>query len=426
MKRRPAVAASVLAFSLTACAAQESGSDPADTWVGTITSEGNVTTVVNESGSVWGGNARLVEDLSIGVETGDEAYMFGRITGIYATDDEIFVVDEQVPVVRVFDMEGRHVRDLGAAGQGPGEFERPRFVTGAPDGRIFVIDGRGRRINIYGPGPDDIDTWELGMGQCCLHAPALAPDGKLWIEGGIVNEQERRYDDAMRAHGPDGPAEEQFAVPAYEYERWTLRYNGRDIETVPYAPQVQWVIHSDGKMIAGVSDQYRFEILDPDGARTVVDKRWDPVEVTEQERTYAQRVTREQYSRNEAGGDASLVWDDRIPATKPAFERFLPSHSGETWVVREGPSTPIEGCDPDERYEIPQLRTTRLRPCFQRSLIIDAFGADGRYLGEIEGPSPHPTYSFIRANTVLAPGQDAQGTVVVRRYRLVLPGEQGR
>jgi hypothetical protein len=32
-----------------------------DTWAGTISTQGNVTTVVNESGSVWGGVATIVE-----------------------------------------------------------------------------------------------------------------------------------------------------------------------------------------------------------------------------------------------------------------------------------------------------------------------------------------------------------------------------
>ena len=54
-------------LSLAACATQE---DANGAWVGTTTTEGNVTTVVNESGSVWGGTATLVEEASIGVESG--------------------------------------------------------------------------------------------------------------------------------------------------------------------------------------------------------------------------------------------------------------------------------------------------------------------------------------------------------------------
>jgi len=53
MEIRLAVAAFVVGLSLTACAPE----GDAGTWVGTIATEGNITTVVNESGSVWGGTA---------------------------------------------------------------------------------------------------------------------------------------------------------------------------------------------------------------------------------------------------------------------------------------------------------------------------------------------------------------------------------
>jgi hypothetical protein len=57
---------------LAGCAgrSEETGAD--GTWAGTITTEGDVTTVVNESGSVWGGTATLVEEASIGVDAGDD------------------------------------------------------------------------------------------------------------------------------------------------------------------------------------------------------------------------------------------------------------------------------------------------------------------------------------------------------------------
>jgi hypothetical protein len=90
----------VSTISTAACSAGSSTADDAGTWVGTITTEGNVTTVVNESGSVWGGDAELVEEASIGVELGDDAYMLGYVSSLLVTDDRIFVGDMQVPVVR--------------------------------------------------------------------------------------------------------------------------------------------------------------------------------------------------------------------------------------------------------------------------------------------------------------------------------------
>ena len=64
MRRGILVTALILAV---ACSPESPDSSGDGTWVGTITTEGNVTTVVNESGSVWGGTATLVEEASIGV-----------------------------------------------------------------------------------------------------------------------------------------------------------------------------------------------------------------------------------------------------------------------------------------------------------------------------------------------------------------------
>ena len=101
-------------------AVEPAGTD--GTWVGTITTEGNVTTVVNESGSVWGGTATLVEEASIGVTAGEQPYMLADIASIVASEERIFLLETNPPVVRVYDMDGRHVRDIGSEGQGPGEF----------------------------------------------------------------------------------------------------------------------------------------------------------------------------------------------------------------------------------------------------------------------------------------------------------------
>ena len=133
MHLRPIVVVSVAVLSLTACASQEDAANAEGTWVGTITTEGNVTTVVNESGSVWGGTARLVEEASIGVESGADEYMFGRISSLTADDERIYVLEQSPPVVRVYDLDGTHVMNIGTRGQGPGEFGFPASIVLMPD-----------------------------------------------------------------------------------------------------------------------------------------------------------------------------------------------------------------------------------------------------------------------------------------------------
>jgi len=123
MNLRSIVVASAVALAVVACGPPESAPDADGTWIGTITTEGDVTTVVNESGSVWGGPASLVEEASIGVESGPDEYLFGQIGGVWADEDRIYIADYQVPAVRVYDTSGRYLFDIGSRGQGPGEYE---------------------------------------------------------------------------------------------------------------------------------------------------------------------------------------------------------------------------------------------------------------------------------------------------------------
>ncbi len=132
----------VVALATFACGPQQAATATDGTWVGTITTEGNVTTVVNESGSVWGGTATLVEEASIGVEVGEDPYMFGGISGIWATDERIYVVDSGIPAVRVYDHDGTFVRTLGGEGQGPDEYVAPEVLAADQAGRVLVLDYR--------------------------------------------------------------------------------------------------------------------------------------------------------------------------------------------------------------------------------------------------------------------------------------------
>jgi hypothetical protein len=97
----------------------------------------------------------------------------------------------------------------------------------------------------------------------------------------------------------------------------------------------------------------------------------------------------------------------------------VPAVSGEVWVLRPGPGSQDTDCPAD----IP----TRDPPetCWKDERIVDAFAADGRFLGSVALPDhlrlePRP---FIRADTVVGVVQDDAGTIMVKRYRVVVPGE---
>ena len=336
-----------LALFLTAgCGASNSSPASDGTWVGTISTEGNVTTVVNESGSVWGGTATLVEEASIGVDAGADEYMLGEVSGIAATPDNIFVIDRQIPAVRVYDAHGVYQRDIGGPGQGPGEFQRPASIAIGTNGQIFLRDDGARRIWVYSQDGDYLHAYPMTGGINTSRPMAL-----------LVND-------------------------------------------VPYTT-VFVGLRTDAGSLLEVERSAALVAVDPDEAA------WH--------RANATAIMRDIIP--------GWIWNGpEVADTKPLFHEFIPSATGEIWVRRPGRGTPLPGCNQAAESSAEFSGD----PCWAEQNLVDVFGNDGRYLGAVDAPaemqfSPRPV---IAGYNVVARTEDEAGTIMVKRYRLVLPGER--
>ncbi len=65
--------------------------------------------VVRSTGApAWGGALRLVEEVRIGTLDGADEYILGSVGSVaVGRDGVIFVADEQVPVIRMYDARGK-------------------------------------------------------------------------------------------------------------------------------------------------------------------------------------------------------------------------------------------------------------------------------------------------------------------------------
>ena len=396
-------------------------------WHGTITTEGDVTTVVNESGSVWGGTATLVEEASIGVAEGEEAYMFADILSLAASGDRIYVLEMTPPVVRVYDLDGTHMMNIGSRGQGPGEFEHPMSLALSPGGQVYVRDDGAARITVFSAVGDLIETWPLPGWSMTSQQTVIAKDGTVYTPRVIRDEsapRERRIE--MVPYGPEGPTGDPIPEPEFDYEPPRLRESTgttRDgsrltvMPMVPFAARPVAVLAPTGAMVAGVGTAYRFEIEESDGHRTGVERAVDPVPIGREEASWRRKSLTNRMRRRDPG----WAWGGPdVPEHKPFFEQLVPDQDGRIWVSRRGPSFRIPECDED-----PEPGASD-RPCWESNWIQEVFGPDGRYLGDVRFPPDYSRFGdlYIRDDMVLLQTMDEAGTIMVKRFRLVLPGEE--
>ncbi len=409
---------------VAACSLGAEDPDTGGAWVGTITTEGNVTTVVNESGSVWGGSATLVEEASIGVDAGPDEHMLAAPESLYATEDEIYIVERNLGTVRVYDFDGTYLRSFGRDGQGPGELRGPSFVVVGPDRRVYVTNPGNQRISVYGPDGVLVDEmpW-AGRATCCLIPLAIGSDGSAWVEVTERHPDSASPQRGVLRHTTEGPVGDIRLFPEIEFDRRVMRMGEREVSGVPFAAYQSWSLSSEGTLITGANDRYEYRLISPDGATTVVRRFWDPVLVTPEELDWHRRYTFAGYRRlaEELGDRYELDWDgDNIPAHKPAYVSFAPTTTGGVWLFRHGPDAPSD-CEMTPEAAAAESDFTLWQDCSFPSLTIDAFDRDGRYLGEVTGLNMWLRTPFVGSDTVLNIEQDEAGTVFVKRYRLVLP-----
>jgi hypothetical protein len=433
MKARVAVAVAVAALFLTSCAVQRDVAESEGTWVGTITAEGDVTTVFNESGSVWDGAARLVGEASIGVDVGDDPYMFGAIQALAIDDERIYVLDTQVPVVRVFDLAGTHLLDVGREGQGPGEIESPVFAGVDGDGRVYVQDGR--ETEVFSRTGDPEATW---ITHFAYRPGPQAPEIGVGMRGELfiprftgTDDGETRRERVEIVDYRDGVASGVRPVPGLGHEpsRIVAVFRRPGSESIsgfppPFAPELVWGIGSRGAIFVGRADRYEIERREAGGSVLRISRAWEPTPIESEEREWYLRRTRAFLRRADELSGYDL--DAGLPPHKPAFTRLFVGAAGRIWALRQIGSEPLETCD--EAATSPAEFTES--PCWRDIWSLDVFDIEGRFLGSVPVPpgasfvDPEEPRPAIRGNAFVTTVEDAAGTIMVKRYRLVLPGEE--
>ena len=416
------MAATVAAALLLAACGTDSTATRAGVEVETI---GDTTVVRTLSGSVWGAEATLVPEVTIGRLDGPEEYLFGSIYNVAVDDDgRVYVLDGQVQQVRVFDSEGTHLETMSRRGQGPGELNNAMSVAALPDGRVVAHDLGDMMIKVVGPGDAERDHWASPAGAVVLPVKPLRIDrnGRILVmsAGTAASGDVVEY---VRVMAPGGELLDSLSPPGVGFEppslevRLSIPIGGRSTfpHAIPFTARHYWTVHPNGQFATGISSDYRVDLQTDDGVLRI-ERAWEPVSMSEAERGYHTESTTAALQRTQP----NWSWNGPpIPETKRPFRGLVAGRDGRIWVQLWTEARPVVNEDHDPN-------NPRSQPVsWQSPVRYDAFEPDGTYLGALATPDgflASPAVPVFDGDHVWAVTRDELEVQRVVRYRIVVGG----
>ncbi|MGW8266106.1 MAG: 6-bladed beta-propeller [Longimicrobiales bacterium] len=388
----PLFAAALVA---AACGPGDGGGGPR--WAGTVdTLPSGQVVVRNTTDPIWeaGAEWQVVEELRIGTMTGEGPDLFGSVTSLTVDPaGRVWVLDGQSQDLRVFDLDGRHLRTVGRRGGGPGEFAQALRVEMGPLGNVWVMDPSNNRLSVFDtagvyleglpalggfvifPWPGRFDA------RGSYYAPVPLTDGEFRV--GMV-----RYDASMTPVDTLSPPRDPVERERFEHHNDS---GGVMMAGVPYQGTLLWRISDAGTIWALLTDEYRLFELEAEGdtLRTIT-REFEPIPVTMADRARAREDLEWFVSQ---GGSIDL---SKLPGTKPPVQSFFRDDEGNSWV---------------------EVTTNRA----EQGHVFDVFDGEGRYLGVVHLPFPlsGSPFPILRNGALYGIVRDEMDVTYVVRARVV-------
>jgi sugar lactone lactonase YvrE len=317
----------------------------------------------------------------------------------------LFLLDGAGKRILAFDPGGRPLWSQGREGGGPGEFNTPAGLALGPADTIWVVDRGNRRITLFPPQPD-AEPAEIALTE---ESSGLA--GKMAVDrNGVVGvamvfsfrpgEEVTYPPRRLLRIRRDGTIDDTlWTAPPPSFDRIELT-TGNQVAIMlsqrSFSPGFFWERFSDGSFAVAQEADYEIHLLTPDGGERLRIRRDPPARaVTEADREKAREEAREQ-SADSSSPFVRQSIEERIE--KMTFTDRIPRITG---LAVDGSDRLWVGV----ANELPG-ETSR----------IDVYDRDGHPLGEIRTAPILPTRFFGDSRAVLLDRDelDVQRVVVLQ------------
>ena len=249
--------------------------------------------------------AEFEELYRIGSIDGEAWETFGDVRGTaFDADGNLYVFDRQGSRITMLDRNGHFVREIGKAGEGPGEMRMPVQFTVLRDGRAVVADMGHRAYLVFGPDGSFQRSVSMGADLAAVRVGEIAahPAETAVVSGGDAV--------AMRmSRGPEGGAPAEPTTRPIEVvsledatvttrvlaEGWlpprgeptTLEGGGMRLQMTAsgprtFEPALLVGVLPHGGVVYSDSSAYALEVVGPDGVPARIMRRPSrPTRVTE-------------------------------------------------------------------------------------------------------------------------------------------------
>jgi len=303
------------------------------------------------------------EELSIGVEVGDENYMLGgRI--YFNADDEgnIYVNDRDRQRIQKFDPQGQYLITIGRKGRGPGEFDNAWNPEFDKDGNLYVFDFSNRRISFFTKEGEYLRqiSFPQGMSIHYINSSGLYFSARSRIlSDSDVFSYTRTYglfdkDLNQLAEVFNQTSERKMDTRSRAY------YLANIFSDEAYAPNRTFLMSRRGFIYFGYPEKYEIKIFNPEGKLVkILEREYDPIKVGRKHKEKFINYLEDEYYIFMPVDDslkkdiAGLI---KYPKYIPAYQTFTLMENGWLFVV-------VDSGEEDAK-------------------LIDVFDQDGKYIAQ--------------------------------------------
>jgi hypothetical protein len=274
----------------------------------------------------------LEREWALGGESDDE-HFFG-IVGEVLSDDagNIYLVDNQLSEVQVYDPAGEWLRTLGRQGDGPGEVRNLRTALLMPDGSLGLVQAfPGQVVTVQ---QDGVPGLTMVPGRTDPTAGGFMALNTASSRGGTVafsgSRMQRREQTALRANylstfAADGSPRAEIVLREMEMQMGSMKVSEEEEDFA----NDRWALGPDGQVyVAEARNGYRIDVYSPDGTPVrAFGRAYEPVRRSADEKEQVKDTLQPWRRRGRENMEFTIL------DTEPDILRLHVMSGGEVWVL---------------------------------------------------------------------------------------------